>query len=235
MDSFMNLSKKQIPSGRIQPSSRVPKRPTDNITTLNIAIANNRPDVAKALLENGANVNEPNAVGNTPLHLAVTNNNQDMVALLLENGANVNEKNTTGSTPLHLANRVNSQNPEISKLLLAKGADLTSTNRIGSTPLDVNPGLAELNREVQAELSRKQHYEVRKPLIQLSEGLDGPSTKNKSENARLRYLQDEFIVRDISSYLGDNTKGGKYKRKTKKSRKSRKTKRKSRKSRKSRK
>jgi ankyrin repeat protein len=145
----------------------------------------------------------------------------NMVSLLLENGANVNERNPIGVTPLHLANTEGHKNPEISKLLLAKGADMTLTNRFGRTPLDSNPGLAQLNREVQAE----QNFEVRKPLIQLSEG-----TK-VSSSPQTRYLQSAFPVRDIASYLDRDTKGGKYKRKSRKYRKSRKSKR-SRKSRK---
>ena len=186
--------------------------------TLNVAVSRNKPDIAKSLLENGANVNERNPAGNTPLHLAIINNNPDMVSLLLENGANVNERNTMEATPLHLAYN---KKPEISKLLLAKGADMNSTNRVGLTPLDINPGLAQINREVQAE----QNFEVRKPLIQLSQGTD------TSPSPRTRYLQNEFVARDIASYIDRNTKGGKYKRKSRKYRKSRKSKR-SRKSRK---
>lgn len=197
------------------------KTPTAYITTLNLAVANDRPDIAKSLLENGADVNERNASGFTPLHLAITKNNPDMVSLLVENGANVNEEQRYGDTPLHLANR---KKPEISKLLLAKGADMTSTNRFGDTPLDINPGLAQLNREVQAEQAQ-QNFEVRKPLIQLSEGLDSQKPR------RHHYIENEFAQRDIASYLDRNTKGGKHKRKSRKYRKSKKSKR-SRKSRK---
>lgn len=193
---------------------------TKAIPTLNFAAINNRMDIAKSLLEDGANVNEKNRVGNTPLHLAIINDSPDMVSLLLEYGANVNEKNNSGNTPLHLAK---GKGAEIAKLLLEKGADINSTNSNGRTPLDENPGLAELNRKVQ-------NFEVRKPLLQLAEGLGGPTPEDAH---KLHYLQDELVARDIASYLDNETKGGKYKRKYRKSRKSRKT-RKSRKSRKSR-
>ena len=206
------------------PPQKTPGAPLSEpyITNLNLAVSNNRPDIAKRLIENRANVNEKNAAGVTPLNLAITKNSPDMVSLLVENGANVNERNIVGNTPLHLAHV---KNPEISKLLLAKGADMTITNGSGTTPLDLNPRLSELNREVQAEQA-EQNYQVRKPLIQLSEGT------RTSSPPQTRYLQSEFPVRDIASYLDRDTKGGKYKRKSRKHKKSRKSKR-SRKSRKS--
>jgi len=214
----------QIPQQQQEPHSLDSPRQSsnaDNITTLNVAVVNNRPDIAKSLLENGANVNERNATGFTPLHLAIVRNNPDMVSLLIDNGAELNVQNPVGDTPLHIANR---KNPVISKLLLAKGADMNSTNRFGDTPLYINPGLARLNREVQAEQA-EQNFEVRKPLIQLSKGTD------TSSSPQTHYLQNEFVARDIASYIDRNTKGGKYKRKSRKYRKSRKSKR-SRKSRK---
>jgi ankyrin repeat protein len=225
--SYFGAPPQQIPQQQQEPHSLASPRQSsndDNITTLNVAVVNDRPDIAKSLLENGANVNERNATGFTPLHLAIVRNNPDMVSLLLENGAELNVQNPVGDTPLHIANR---KNPVISKLLLAKGADMNSTNRFGDTPLYINPGLARLNREVQAEQAEQaeQNFEVRKPLIQLSQGTD------TSSSPRTRYLQNEFVARDISSYLDRNTKGGKYKRKSRKYRKSRKSKR-SRKSRK---
>jgi len=199
-----------------QPKSHTSER---YITTLNLAVTNNRPDIAKSLLDNGANVNERNIMGVSPLHLAISNNNPDMVKILLDNGANVNERNQIGATPLHLANN---KNPKISKLLLEKGADITATNSVGSTPLDINPGLTELN-------SQLQNFKVRKPIIQLTEGF-GSRKVSGEDYSKLRYL-NEMNAKEIAGYLSGDTKGGKYKRKSRKSRKSRKT-RKSRKSRK---
>jgi ankyrin repeat protein len=199
-------------------------------TTLITAVSNNDMEAAKTLLESGADVNERvklssmfgNTIpkfgkktigekfgdkGNTPLHLAVIRNSPDMASLLLEYGAHVNEKNRSGNTSLHLAK---GKDAEIAKLLLEKGADINSTNSNGRTPLDENPGLAELNRKVQ-------NFEVRKPLIQLSKGTD------TSSSPQPHYLQNEFVARDIASYIDRNTKGGKYKRKSRKYRKSRKS------------
>jgi len=200
------------------------------LPTLHEAVSENRLDIAKRLLENGANVNERNNNGGVPpLQIAIVRKNPDMVSLLLENGANVNEPLYNGNTPLHFVNFFRGegralQNSKISKLLLEKGADMTLTNNNGATPLDINPKLEQLNREVQAEQAQ-QNFEVRKPLIQLSEGT------RVSSSPQTRYLQSAFPVRDIASYLDRNTKGGKYKRKSRKSRKSKKS-RKSRKSRK---
>jgi ankyrin repeat protein len=212
-------------SHNISESQQIPQSyPREqDITTLRGAVADNRPDIVKMLLENGANVNERNSTtGNTPLHLAIIRNSPDIIKMLLENGANVNERNPVGNTPLHLSAIYKGKSrPEISKLLLQKGADMTLTRNDGRTPLDIYPGLAQINREVQSE----QNFEVRKPLIQLSKGTD------TSSSPQTHYLQNEFVARDIASYIDRNTKGGKYKRKSRKYRKSRKSKR-SRKSRK---
>ncbi|MBV8116203.1 MAG: ankyrin repeat domain-containing protein, partial [Silvibacterium sp.] len=47
----------------------------------------NSVDVARLLIEAGANVNATAAGGYTPLHIAASNGNRDMVLLLLESGA----------------------------------------------------------------------------------------------------------------------------------------------------
>jgi ankyrin repeat protein len=215
-------------SGFVAPPQQVPQQQQYPLVlpTLDEAVAKNELNTVKRLLENGASVNERNNDGVAPLQIAITRKNPDMVSLLLENGANVNELNRYGNTPLHFVNVLNwgHKNPEISKLLLEKGADMTLTDARGRTPLDLNPRLTELNREVQAQQAQ-QNFEVRKPLIQLSQGTD------TSSSPRTRYLQNEFVARDVASYLDRNTKGGKYKRKSRKSRKSKKS-RKSRKSRK---
>ena len=58
---------------------------------------------AFALLDNGANPNQQDIIGNTPLHLAVCSSKLDIVILLLKNGANCNASDNTGRTPLQLA------------------------------------------------------------------------------------------------------------------------------------
>jgi len=60
-------------------------------------------DVAKLLLENGAEVNAVGKFGRTPLHLASAAGCADFVKLLIKYDATVNVSDTFGYTPLHYA------------------------------------------------------------------------------------------------------------------------------------
>ena len=60
-------------------------------------------DIAKLLLEQGANVNDRDKNGDTPLHLASHNHRLKIVRVLLDYGANADSKNDLGKTPLQLA------------------------------------------------------------------------------------------------------------------------------------
>ena len=94
-----------------------------------------RADIAKYLIENGADVNVKNIEGEAILHRAVENTNYEMVKLLVENGANVNIRiGENGPTPLHMA--VEKRAFEIVKLLVEHGADLNAIEgENGPTPL----------------------------------------------------------------------------------------------------
>jgi len=61
--------------------------PAEGYTCLMMAARNQRPDIVKFLVENGANVNAKAANDNTPLSLAKEEEDQEMVALLIELGA----------------------------------------------------------------------------------------------------------------------------------------------------
>ena len=87
-------------------------------------------NVARMLLDNGANVNIV-AGGRTPLMLAVKHEYLDVVRLLLENGADVNTV-AGGRTPLMLA--VNNNNDEMVRELISRNADI-SQRVDGKTPI----------------------------------------------------------------------------------------------------
>ena len=61
--------------------------PVAGYTCLMMAALNQRPDIVKFLVENGANVNAKTGDGNTPLSLAEKEDDPEMVALLKELGA----------------------------------------------------------------------------------------------------------------------------------------------------
>ena len=71
-------------------------------SALMIAAANNRLDVARLLLDRGADVNRHNHSGRTALYEAVSKERSEMVRLLVHRGADVNAV-YSGLTPLGLA------------------------------------------------------------------------------------------------------------------------------------
>lgn len=107
-----------------KPTSRPP---------LEQAILRNKPEIAFALLDAGADPNSVNASKRTPLHLAVDRNNPQIAAALLKAGAKPNERDKDGWTPLHHAAAKNQL--ETAKAILAGGADPMTLSELGGTPL----------------------------------------------------------------------------------------------------
>lgn len=68
------------------------------------------------LLQNSANVNATNKLGDTALHFASNKGHEDIVNKLIENGINVNVANNNSDTALHLAS-VNSNGKILKKKL----------------------------------------------------------------------------------------------------------------------
>jgi hypothetical protein len=88
----------------------------------------------RTLLNNGANINEPDSKqGWTPLYWAIYYNRPDTVQILLDNGAMVNIQDADGNSPLMIA--ITHGSIIISKFLLGKGADVNVRNKKQETPL----------------------------------------------------------------------------------------------------
>lgn len=86
-------------------------------------------DVARLLIEKGADVKARDELGFTPLH---NSGSPEMTKLLLENGAEINARNKSGETPLFYAEQSSKAFPsperekyqEMAKLLRERGATL---------------------------------------------------------------------------------------------------------------
>jgi hypothetical protein len=91
----------------------------------------------KLFLAKGANVNAPNAHGETPLFKAIFNEHVRLliIQLLLEHGASVNAANVNGDTALHYAVRLGRE--DLVQVLLAFGADLNIQGTQRQTPIDI--------------------------------------------------------------------------------------------------
>ena len=101
-------------------------------TPLMLAAITNQLELAKVLIEQGADVNRP---GWTPLHYAATRGHRDMMRLLLDNDAYIDSESANGTTPLMMA--AYSAPPLAVKLLLEEGADPTLVNSGHASALDL--------------------------------------------------------------------------------------------------
>ncbi|VDK73322.1 unnamed protein product [Litomosoides sigmodontis] len=104
-------------------------------TPLHLAAGYNNFEVARFLLENGAEVNLKDKGGLIPLHNASSFGHLEIANLLIECGAEVNHPDKWGYTPLHEA--AQKGRTQICSLLLNNGADVTLKNNEGFTALDI--------------------------------------------------------------------------------------------------
>jgi len=103
------------------------------------AIQTNNIDAVKALLEKGADVNEPAYTTKTPLHYASHSRNKDILKLMLIEGADLEAKTEQGFTPLWYAIVLN--HPDNCRILLEAGADVDAIDNWKRTGLNVAAGL----------------------------------------------------------------------------------------------
>jgi ankyrin repeat protein len=108
-------------SSRLAASGAYAQRST-NASTPPLTAAAAAGDLVKtrALLDQGAAIDDRDATGRTPLMLAVGQNQIDTVRLLLTRGADPNAADQHGLTPLQLAQQSNFD--EIAALLIKAGA-----------------------------------------------------------------------------------------------------------------
>ena len=81
----------------------LPSKNGFNVFPLHSASAGNYTDVARMLIENGADINVRQQMGVTPLHSAAQNGNLELIILLLEKGAAVDVRMEGGKLPADLA------------------------------------------------------------------------------------------------------------------------------------
>jgi ankyrin repeat protein len=146
-------------------------------TPLHLAAMDAREDIAKMLINEGAEVNaRGTSYGFTPLDLSVTPSDQSLplIELLLDAGADVNAEGPFGGwTPLHKA--ANLRNLRAAQLLLNRGANANARDERGETPLHLaavtgEVGMVKLLLIRGAEVNRKQNEGLTALDYAVSEG-----------------------------------------------------------------
>lgn len=106
----------------------------ENVTLLHWAAINNRIEIVKYLITNGAIVDQKGGnLETTPLHWAVRQGLLNMVVLLMKYGADPNSVDIEGCTCLHVASQL-SQTAVVA-YLIGKGMDVDQVDNNGMTPL----------------------------------------------------------------------------------------------------
>ena len=113
------------------PKTQVEARNAKDESPLMLASLNGLLDVAKQLIDRGADVNKP---GWAPLHYAATKGHVALIDLLLEHHAYIDAASPNGSTPLMMASLYGTASAV--KLLLEAGADPLLKNEQGLTAID---------------------------------------------------------------------------------------------------
>lgn len=90
-------------------------------TPLIYAAAGNQTDIARLLIDRGANVNTAAANGTTPLMMAAREGHLPLVLLLMEKGADINARSPSGWTALGAA--LSRDRKDIAEVLTRAGAE----------------------------------------------------------------------------------------------------------------
>ena len=116
----------------------------NNDTPLLLSLTSNQNDIAKYLINNGADVNAQGSGGNTALHIACELFNSEIIGQLLKRAdIDVNARNEEDKPPIHLlfpdkyyyyGLRGNPKLKAIAKMLLDHGADFDALDNNGHKP-----------------------------------------------------------------------------------------------------
>jgi prepilin-type processing-associated H-X9-DG protein len=187
-----------------------------HFTLLHWAAYKGHMDIAKLLIDEGADVNVLSEYV-TPLFWAVRYNRTDMAQLLIDNGADVNLRLKGGMTVLHYAAA-----PEIARFLIDNGADMNAKSEYGATPLhmivmktahhealrtiiDYNDVIADVKSEEIINKAVQQQLEVVELLIRNGADPQVKDTYGKTPYDYALIAGFESIIEFLSQYNSNNT------------------------------
>ena len=115
----------------------------DAETPLHVASRRGHSDIARLLLEHGADANAHDGYKRNPLHLPSGTGLLDVARVLLDHGADPNGQNGDKNTPLHRASR--NGHVDVARVLLDHGADPNAHDDDKRTPLHFPSGTGHLD------------------------------------------------------------------------------------------
>ena len=105
----------------------------DELTPLHLASRAGHLNIARFLVDHGANVAAQDQVVSTPLHEASQWGHLDLAQFLVDHGANASAQDQYGSTPLHRAAQWD--HLDLAQFLVEHGADAAASDQRGWSPL----------------------------------------------------------------------------------------------------
>jgi len=184
---------KALLSRELDINGREPRR---GQTALMWAVAAKHPEVARLLIEHGADVNIPSKDGFTPLMFAAQQGDMKAAEILLAAGAKVNDVTPAGDTPLLIASA--SGNQALAIFLLDHGADPNAADEYGFTALHFAAfkGLVLINRV--RVINTASPYLVRPNMLELTQAL---LKRGADPNARVKKLGGDKLLRVTDTSL----------------------------------
>ncbi|RZC33885.1 Ankyrin repeat domain containing protein, partial [Asbolus verrucosus] len=162
----LDLVKKLVEKG-----ARINVKDNTGNTPLHCALSGRFVDVAKYLIQNGADINIPRPNKNSFLALS-----PDLIQFLLDENIRITHRDDSGSTLLHhVAKKGYSK---LIEALIARGEEINIVNSIGVTPLDLAFGSG--------------HLEIAKILIKNGAETDNANLHEACHNGYLEVV--EFLI-----------------------------------------
>ncbi len=126
----INTIKKLLAEGR-----NINETDSNGATPLMYAIWNKKPDVAKYLIESGANINAQDNFGNALIY-AIQYKQHELITILIDKGADIESRNFLGETALVYA-VLGAADFDAAKMLIKRGANINAKSAEGETVLDL--------------------------------------------------------------------------------------------------
>ena len=156
-----------------------------------------KPEVAKLLIEKGAQIEAKDTRGRTPLLICAMESHAEVAQVLVQHGAQVNSKTGGGNTPLTFATSYG--HIDMVKLLVQNGAQVDIKGQHGNTPLH---GIMQSRG-----IGPKRHFEIVKYLIEHGAPID---TKNNNSETPFNKANRNGHI-EIAKYLLEKKKESKGK------------------------